>query len=198
MVKKLQAPTPCVYTPHHRLGRCLGSHKGGVSLVNCLKLSFKHAGSRLSRLHRRIASGHPSHAVGQSPAPAFRTKQRPVPCHQAAAAASQGLGLAKPSKGAAGLALVSTTSVIPPMGKRCDVLVVSTVSTGQQTEASNPVKSQARGHSKEAFEILNHACLPNPYLKNTCPRKSRCRTSRMADQWTSSWLLQTDLVWRAV
>ena len=69
-------------------------------------------------------------------------------------------GLAKPRKGAAGLALVSTTSVIPPMGKRCDVLSVSTASKGQQTKASNPVKSQARGNSKEAFDILNHACLP--------------------------------------
>ena len=34
---------------------------------------------------------------------------------------------------------------IPPMLKGCDLLSASLASTGQQTKASNPVKSQCRG-----------------------------------------------------
>ncbi len=61
-----------------------------------------------------------------------------------------------------------------------------------------PWPDSAQQRPEQRIPMPNESCVPAPYLKNTCPRKSRCRTSRMADQWTSSWLLQTDLVWRAV
>jgi phage antirepressor YoqD-like protein len=62
-----------------------------------------------------------------------------------------------------------------------------------------PSPDSAQQRPEQRIPKPNESCVPaQPYLKNTCPRKSLCRTSRMADQWTSSWLLQTDLVWRAV